>query len=174
MKTTQTQMPPLYPPLISSFHTRIGHLPEPEHPKGSALLQPVTDTFVWLKNIIQHPVSFLRSGFTRHSTSAAARWRPLVVLIHLSTQGRPQLRTLFTGFCEAALLLVLTFFFAAQWGGNLFITTIALALLLVFITLGRALAIVYGMSHFSVFKSQSLVSSSGPRPHMTILSDCVL
>jgi hypothetical protein len=49
-----------------------------------------------------------------------------------------------TGFCEAALLLVLTFFFASQWGGNLYITSVALALMLIFITVGRALAIIYG------------------------------
>jgi hypothetical protein len=114
-------------------------LPE-EHPSG-ALSQPISDQFEYTKSVLQNPLSILRSGFA--NTEAAPRWRPLVVLIHLSTQGRPQLRTLFTGFCEAALLLVLTFFFASQWGGNLYITSIALALLLIFITLGRALAIIY-------------------------------
>ncbi|KAF2472613.1 uncharacterized protein BDR25DRAFT_15896 [Lindgomyces ingoldianus] len=74
---------------------------------------------------------------------SARRWRPVYLLIHLSTEGRSPLITLFTGFMEAGLLLVLTFFFAAQWGGNLVITMIALVLLLVFITLGRALGLVY-------------------------------
>jgi hypothetical protein len=37
----------------------------------------------------------------------------------------------------------LTFFFAAQWGGNLILTILALVLLLVFVTVGRALGLIY-------------------------------
>jgi hypothetical protein len=155
-QTTATHLPPLYPPFVSKFHRNLGilikkiipsyePLPE-EHPPG-ALAQPIGDHIDYAISVLKSPLSILRSGFCAN-TEAAPRWRPLVVLIHLSTTGRPQLRTLFTGFCEAALLLALTFFFASQWGGNLYITSIALALLLIFITLGRALAIVYGKSSF--------------------------
>ncbi|KAF1997733.1 hypothetical protein P154DRAFT_605196 [Amniculicola lignicola CBS 123094] len=150
MQTTATQLPPLYPPVISRFHTTRGHIlksifpsyePLPEEHPSSAITQSLKDKLDYVKSNFRNPLPMLKSGFT--DTAAAPRWRPLIVLIHLSTRGRPQLRTLLTGFCEAALLLVLTFFFAAQWGGNLFITVMALALLLVFITLGRALAIFY-------------------------------
>lgn len=77
------------------------------------------------------------------STVSARRFRPVYILIHLSTQGRNPLITLFTGFIESGLLLALTFFFAAQWGGNLVLTIIALTLLLVFVTVGRALGLIY-------------------------------
>lgn len=112
-----------------------------EHPNGASS-QPIRNTLSYVGSVLRNPLSIIKSGFA--DTAAAPRWRPLIVLIHLSTQGRPQLRTLFTGFCEAALLLTLTFFFASQWGGNLYITAIALALILLFITVGRALAIIYG------------------------------
>ena len=149
--TTETQLPPLYPPLISKFHTSFGRflqklipsftpLPE-EHPRNSHRQPFFSHFFSSMPTFFKSFTSTLTSGFA--STSAAPRYRPLIVLIHLSTTGRPQLRTLLTGFCEAALLLVLTFFFASQWGGNLFVTSVALALLLIFITLGRALSIVY-------------------------------
>jgi hypothetical protein len=84
----------------------------------------------------------IRAGFVGN-TIAARRWRPVYLLIHLSTEGRNPLATLLTGFIEAILLLLLTLFFAAQWGGNLALTMVALVLLLVFITLGRALGLVY-------------------------------
>jgi hypothetical protein len=149
--TTETQLPPLDPPLISKFHTSFGRflaklipsftpLPE-EHPPNSSRQPFISHIVSSIPAFFKSFTSTLTSGFA--STSAAPRYRPLIVLIHLSTTGRPQLRTLLTGFCEAALLLVLTFFFASQWGGNLFVTSIALALLLIFITLGRALSIVY-------------------------------
>lgn len=150
LPTTATQLPPLYPPLISAFYTYTGNIIKrfllrshkplpPEHPHTPTLTLRASFTVAF--SYIRHPFTALRSGFT--DNAAAARYRPLVVLIHLSTQGRPQIRTLFTGFCEAALLLALTFFFASQWGGNLFITAIALSLILLFITLDRALAIMY-------------------------------
>lgn len=152
--TTEKQLPPLYPPIVSNFHRRFGKLvqkifpsysPLPEeHPSGASA-RPIGDSVDYALTVLKNPLSILQSGFSNKNKGAARRWRPLVVLIHLSTTGRPQLRTLFTGFCEAALLLALTFFFASQWGGNLYITSIALALLLIFITVGRALAIVYGM-----------------------------
>jgi hypothetical protein len=148
-KTTETELPPLYPPLMSRivntprklmsmvFNVNPPRHEHPHRPLGEVLSGTVTQ----LKGLLRHPLTMLKSGFT--DTSEARRWRPLVVLIHLSTEGRPQLRTLFTGFIEAALLLILTFFFAAQWGGNLYITIWALGLLLLFITIGRALALIY-------------------------------
>ena len=94
-----------------------------------------------------NPFNFLTSGFfsTSDLDLSARRWRPLIVLVHLEPEGRAKLFTLFTGFIEALLLLILTFFFAAQWGGNLYVTGIALLLLLIFITAGRALGVVYVM-----------------------------
>ena len=79
----------------------------------------------------------------RAALSAARRYRPVIVLIHLSTEGRNVLKTLFTGFVEVILLLVLTFFFAAQWGGNLVITFLAMGLMVVFVTAGRAVGLIY-------------------------------
>jgi len=99
------------------------------------------DKFEYAMSIFSHPTSLLMSGF--RDTKASPRWRPLIILFHLSTVGRPQLKTLITGFVEAALLLVLTFFFAAQWGGNLYITMFALGMLLIFVSVGRALAVLY-------------------------------
>ncbi len=121
-----------------------------------------------LRNFIKDPVQFLAGGFSlpypenratgtnpqrsgvfpkswfvsqRHHS--ARRHRPLIVMIHLSTSGRNVLITLFTGAVEAFLLLVLTFFFAAQWGGNLIITLYAMLLLVLFISMGRALGLAY-------------------------------
>lgn len=93
----------------------------------------------------------VKSGFLsleKKENLSARRYRPLVVLIHLSTESRSLPRTLLTGFIEAVLLLVLTFFFAAQWGGNLVITLIAMSLLLFFITVGRVVGFVY--MHISI------------------------
>ncbi|KAF2187028.1 hypothetical protein K469DRAFT_686241 [Zopfia rhizophila CBS 207.26] len=59
-----------------------------------------------------------------------------------STEGRNPLLTLIIGFIEAGLLLVLTFFFTAQWGDNLVIAMITLVLLLVFVPLGRTIGLI--------------------------------
>lgn len=75
--------------------------------------------------------------------NSARRWRPLYILIQLTSEGRHPLHILFIGFIEAALLLLLTFIFSAQWGGNLVMTAFALALLLIFVTVGRALGLIY-------------------------------
>ncbi|KAJ9636232.1 hypothetical protein H2199_007907 [Coniosporium tulheliwenetii] len=147
--TTASKLPPLYPPFVSSIILFFGRaLPlgwlgcEPEdHPLRGTMKDLIKANFIFLRSVLTKPLDLVKSGFA--TTKSARRWRPLVILIHLSTEGRPQLRTLLTGFVEAALLLVLTFFFASQWGGNLYITTWAIGLLLVFITLGRALALIY-------------------------------
>ncbi|EON68449.1 hypothetical protein W97_07659 [Coniosporium apollinis CBS 100218] len=147
--TTASKLPPLYPPFVSSIIMFFGRaLPlgwlgcEPDdHPLRGTMKDLIKANFIFLRSVLTKPLDLVKSGFA--TTKSARRWRPLVILIHLSTEGRPQLRTLLTGFVEAALLLVLTFFFASQWGGNLYITTWAIGLLLVFITLGRALALIY-------------------------------
>jgi hypothetical protein len=108
----------------------------PEHPKGSW-------KDIHTKIILKLKWSNFKSGFINTKAGAARRSRPLVILLHLSTEGRNQIKTLFTGFVEAALLFILTLFFAAQWGGNLYITAWALALLLLFITAGRVVGILY-------------------------------
>ncbi|RDW63316.1 hypothetical protein BP6252_10861 [Coleophoma cylindrospora] len=101
------------------------------------------------KYIWNNPKSTLKSGFQfksqkrPHQNPSARRWRPLVILIHLGIEGRSNAMTLLTGFVESALLLVLTFFFASQWGGNLVITGFALSLLLIFISAGRVLGFLY-------------------------------
>ncbi|KAF2843410.1 hypothetical protein M501DRAFT_985525 [Patellaria atrata CBS 101060] len=145
--STAVELPPLYAPLVYKLRSfipsfsRAGTLEQKqllEHPSG-AILDPVKEQVVYLKALLKHPMSLFQGS----ASGVARRYRPLILLIHLSTEGRPQLRTLFTGFCEATLLLVLTFFFAAQWGGNLYITVWALGLLLLFITVGRALAFIY-------------------------------
>ncbi|KAF1815351.1 hypothetical protein P152DRAFT_182987 [Eremomyces bilateralis CBS 781.70] len=147
--TTATTLPPLYYPLMSKIVWTLSNFwaklrkrqpSPPKHPQG-AVVTPLKDQIEYAKAIFRRPSEILHSGFK--TTDAAPRWHPLIILVHLSTMGRPQLKMLFTGFVEAALLLILTFFFAAQWGGNLFITAWALGLLFIFITVGCALALVY-------------------------------
>jgi hypothetical protein len=148
MLSTAEQLPPLYTPVVNSLHFPITWILakirgfntndlQREHPKGVFIGTALTEIVSLFK------LSTLLSGFTNDNPNAARRSRPLVVLLHLSTEGRHQLKTLFTGFIEATLLFVLTFFFAAQWGGNLFITTWALGLLLLFVSVGRAVGIAY-------------------------------
>lgn len=92
----------------------------------------------------RRPKGLLQLGFKSHQPSyAAMRYRPLYILMHLSTAGRSPLMTLFTGFVEGAILISLTFFFGAQWGGNLVVMIYTLALLLVAITFGRGLGLAY-------------------------------
>jgi hypothetical protein len=94
-----------------------------------------------LQYITRKTVPFLLSGFQNHH--AAIRWRPLVVLVHLSTTGRNPLKTLFTGIVEGSVLLVLTFFFSAQWAGNLVVTMYSVAYLLLAVSAARGLGLVY-------------------------------
>lgn len=166
MSSMENEVPPLYPPLL----TRIRAFMHPLYPgifvrcgwmKDSSSTYKAHSTPTirkeWtnaIENAARRHISVLvwaiknwrqvlQGGFFTHPPSAARRWRPLIVLMHLSTEGRNFLMTLLTGFLEASLLVILTFFFAAQWGGNLVITTIAMGLLLIFITLGRALGLIY-------------------------------
>jgi hypothetical protein len=146
LQTTANSNPPLYSPIISlmrrarpwAWECVRGPIENagPEHPKGSlsSVHTQIISKFKW---------STFKSGFINTKAGAARRSRPLVILLHLSTEGRNQIKTLFTGFVEAALLFILTLFFAAQWGGNLYITAWALAFLLLFITAGRVVGILY-------------------------------
>ncbi|KZF23248.1 hypothetical protein L228DRAFT_281988 [Xylona heveae TC161] len=94
--------------------------------------------------LVTHVRELLLAGFLRASAEdSARRWRPLVILLHLSTTGRNPLVTLFTGAVEGVILVVLTFFFSAQWGGNLVVTFYSMVVLLVAVTIGRALGIWY-------------------------------
>lgn len=94
-----------------------------------------------LRWIMTNIVTFYLSGFK--SQNAAIRWRPLIVLCHLSTTGRNPLKTLFTGIVEGGVLLVLTFFFSAQWAGNLIVTLYSVAYLLVAVSVARGLGLLY-------------------------------
>jgi hypothetical protein len=94
-----------------------------------------------LQYITRKTVPFLLSGF--QNRDAAIRWRPLVVLVHLSTTGRNPLKTLFTGIVEGAVLLILTFFFSAQWAGNLVVTMYSVAYLLLAVSVARGLGLAY-------------------------------
>ncbi len=97
--------------------------------------------FARLKWIITNILTFSASGFQTHSS--AIRWRPLIVLVHLSTTGRNPLKTLFTGVVEGSVLLSLTFFFSAQWAGNLIVTAYSVAYLLISVSVARGLGLVY-------------------------------
>jgi hypothetical protein len=146
LQTTANSLPPLYSPIISmmrrvrpwTWECIRGPIETagPEHPKGSVrgIHTQILAKLKW---------SNVMSGFINTKAGSARRSRPLVILLHLSTEGRSQIKTLFTGFVEAALLFILTLFFAAQWGGNLYITAWALAFLLIFITAGRIVGILY-------------------------------
>ncbi|KAK2762617.1 hypothetical protein FQN54_000790 [Arachnomyces sp. PD_36] len=153
-ETTATHIPPLLPPTIGRLRSFLfgSKTPSSTPTRGvPAKTQQQPGIFRRVFNKVRrrlsfifnraHFIDFIHAGFG--NLASARRWRPVYILIHLSTEGRNPLMTLFTGFIEAALLLILTFFFAAQWGGNLVITMSALALLLVFITVGRALGFIY-------------------------------
>ena len=172
LNTTETELPPLHPPML----TAIGHwihrswkrrvtaqssrstwsssrattLPVPaSHPR---VPQPHTQRFKASLDLllmrtgiaIKSPTKFLRAGFSKHPLrTTAMRTRPLIILMHLSTEGRNPLMTLFTGFVEGLILIILTVFFGASWGGNLLILCYVMAILLVTITLGRGLGLWY-------------------------------
>jgi hypothetical protein len=91
--------------------------------------------------IVTNIFTFFLSGF--QDQNSAIRWRPLIVLAHLSTSGRNPLKTLFTGVVEGSVLLVLTFFFSAQWAGNLLVTMYSVAYLLLAVSVARGLGLLY-------------------------------
>lgn len=165
--STEVELPPLQAPLLvrpivsvkrnlTRFWfaiTRIKHGATRNQPAPQPL--PVgTDDRYWMipvqftrvltarvKWIATNMLTFFLSGFRSHST--AIRWRPLIVLTHLSTTGRDPLKTLFTGIVEGSVLLVLTFFFSAQWAGNLIVTAYSVAYLLIAVSVARGLGLAY-------------------------------
>jgi hypothetical protein len=109
-----------------------------------------SSTWDLIKHEGAHPLKLLHNGTstahaapTSHPTLSAMRYRPLYILLHLSTNGRNPLMTLFTGFVEGLILIALTFFFGSMWAGNLLVMSYTLALLLVTITIGRGLGLLY-------------------------------
>lgn len=82
---------------------------------------------------------------------SARRYRPLIVLMHLSLSGRNPLATLFTGFVEGLILILLSIFLGAQWGRNLFILCYTILVLLIVVTAGRALGLWYVLQSSSTW-----------------------
>lgn len=71
------------------------------------------------------------------------RRRPLVVMVHLSLEARSPLVTVLTGFIQALTLLILTAFFGTYWGGTAIDALELLIILLVVVTIGRMLGLIY-------------------------------
>lgn len=131
----EESMPPLYPPLIAKIESIMWkvvfaivpffHPEKPQHRRHSAA-QPSIHTqeknsasrrWKIFLNDVRNPKQFIKHAFARSEPPAAARrWRPLYLLLHLSTAGRNPIWTLLTGFIQGFILIVLTVFFAAQWG----------------------------------------------------------
>ena len=159
---TSVELPPLYPPLLERFmYYYHGCQHAVRHLFGFSKVAEKDALVHDMKNATRaargkwtgraafasaNPRKVFTGGFSgMRENHSARRWRPVVVLIHLASAGRNKLYTIFTGFVEAMLLLILTFFFAAHWGGNLYVTAMALIILLVFVTAGRALGVIYVM-----------------------------
>ena len=130
-------MPPLYPPLIAKVETAVrgtihkimhGSEPMPTHRRISAL-QPSLITrqknnslrrWEVLLHNLRNPKHYFKQTSAKSQVPAAARrWRPVYLLMHLSTSGRNPIWTLLTGLVEGIILILLTVFFAAQWGKSL-------------------------------------------------------
>lgn len=100
--------------------------------------------YLWVQYPFKNPLQFIRIGFSSATPpNSARRWRPLTVLLHLSSSGRNPFSKLLTGLMEGSILLLLTVFFASQWGGNIFVVSYTIAMLLVVVTVGRLMSIVY-------------------------------
>lgn len=152
-----TDLPPIYGPLLNSLKIMVRKIFRSFSRSDAHDLELYEEVglFERIRNRLRlvpdsslenfrHPSTLFKAGFTSGSApNAAMRWQPLVVLMHLSTGGRNPLMTLFTGLVEGLVLLFLTAFFAAQWGGNLFVMCYTTTTLLVAVTLGRALGLYY-------------------------------
>ncbi|KAF2198661.1 hypothetical protein GQ43DRAFT_148828 [Delitschia confertaspora ATCC 74209] len=150
-ETTATHLPPLQPLPFVYIRTLISGLfgrcrgAKAHHPRAQDIflrpLKLIRRRFLYITKGFNF-CDVIQAGFMVY-TKSGRRWRPIYILIHFSHIGHNPLSTLVAGFIEGGLLLVLTFFFAAQWGGNLVFTMIALSLLLVFVTIGRFLSFLY-------------------------------
>ncbi|KAI9823344.1 MAG: hypothetical protein M1832_002568 [Thelocarpon impressellum] len=117
--TTAKELPPLYPVFRPI--------------KG--LVQNVLLAAARLQYVVLNPVLALKG--------AQGRRKPLVVLVHLSMESRGPFKTVLTGFIQGATLLVLTCFFGVYWGGTFKDTLTLLIVLLVIVTGGRLLGLLY-------------------------------
>ncbi|KAL9105720.1 MAG: hypothetical protein Q9227_009160 [Pyrenula ochraceoflavens] len=160
---TETELPPLYGPLLERcldfcihvLNTALAVFSKSTKPYESRpLVHDLENNMrAFTRKFKGQPTStlkylheFLPKKLQETTQSPSARrWRPVIVLLHLGQEGRSTIYTLFTGYVEAMLLLVLTLFFAAHWGGNLYVTFIALIIVVLFITAGRALGVIYVM-----------------------------
>ena len=205
LNTTETQLPPLHPALLTS----IGHslysiwialvtrfLPRAllfsyrrrnrqesidsdyegvRQSQGDLLEKPSVLSsrrrlrlelrLLWIMawTAAKSPVHFLRSGMSRKPKhTAPMRYRPLLILMHLSTDGRSPLITLLTGAIEGVILIVLTVFFGATWGGNLLVLCYVIAILLITITAGRALGLWYVVRSVRLF-GLHVIETQSPR-----------
>ena len=131
----EDSMPPLYPPLLAVIESAVwraiymivpGLDPAQTHGRRKSAMQGnlavrQKNTTVRKWEVVWHdlrnPKQFLQKSFnTSKPPAAAPRWRPLYLLMHLSTSGRNPIWTLLTGLVEGFILILLTVFFAAQWG----------------------------------------------------------
>ena len=118
-------------------------------------------TMVW--TALRSPLPFLRSGMSwKPRSTAAMRYRPLMILMHLSIEGRSPIITLFTGAVEGLILIILTVFFGATYGGNLLVVCYVMAVLLVTITAGRALGLWYVVRSAKLF-GLHVIEAQSPR-----------
>jgi len=85
----------------------------------------------------------IRYLLTHFKNPILGRRRPLVVMVHLSLEARSPLMTVLTGFIQALTLLILTAFFSTYWGGTVLDALALLIILLVVVTMGRILGLVY-------------------------------
>jgi hypothetical protein len=154
LEHTETQAPPLYRPLerkLRSFRSISWR--SPLRPFESRLRRQ-RSSIPWhyfTHNPIFKPSIFFSTGFRKFSPNiesdstlaakTAMRHRPLYILLRLSTSGRSSIWTLLIGLVEGLVLIVLTSFFAAQWGGNLFVMSGTMIVLLIAITVGRAIGL---------------------------------
>ena len=92
-------------------------------PASTSIIQDVRESahLVWIAFVsaAKAPGKWVLSGVSSDPKfTTAMRFRPMIVLMHLSTEGRNPLTTLFTGFIEGIILILLTIFMGASWGGN--------------------------------------------------------
>ena len=90
---------------------------------SSLVFQDIRESahLVWIAVVsaVKAPGKWVLSGVSSDPKfTTAMRFRPMIVLMHLSTEGRNPLTTLFTGFVEGIILILLTIFMGASWGGN--------------------------------------------------------
>ncbi len=191
LNTVETQLPPLHPALLTSIghslyriwsRTAPKFLPDivlryqstrredailldkPAYVRSRTRIRlQLQELYTMARTVFLSPARFFHSGVTttpKHT--APMRYRPLMILMHLSTEGRHPLVTLFTGVVEGVILIVLTVFFGASWGGNLLVLCYVMAVILVTISLGRALGLWYVVRSAKLF-GLHVIETQSPR-----------